>query len=881
MKKRFISLVVASVLALSSAVSIAAEKDENHEYVSDILAQLSIAEHEVFYEPNEEIKRSDFALLVARLRGYNGEEINESPFLDVNTEHYSANAVTYLKSIGVFEGYEDNTFRGEKTITYREAMKVLVEVLGYEKHAEMAGGWGTGYAQIAASLGLNDGVTVGMDAEITQSQAMRIIYNALDTNICDPQISGSDDIRLVTDSGKTPMSQWLDIAKTKGVVTHVGNASVSHDSQPSNTLTVNGVNYYLGEFDALYALGYYCEVYYYDEDSDKADEVAALAILPSKNNTIVINTDDVESFEDGLLVYTKDNKLSRVRITTNDEMSLNGQAVAGDNRQNAVLNSDGEIIINEIMTGDIGVVVMISAYETYVVSGVESDEYTVYARYGKTLRIDEQSDVFVYDADRNKIDFSEIIPSDVLTVKGNSDKTLFEIYVSKTVKDGTFTGKFEDNGTYYTIANADYKLTPEYITHGTKPDVGANVTAHLDVFGRIAYLTATKNDFSYGFICKVTPDELDENIFLIKLYTSKGEFKTYYTTEKIKVDNERVQSSAGFVAMIERGNDGASVNQLVRFRLNSEEKITEIDTAYHNKAAGESENTLQLMHQGYSATGEAVAAKKMIYKPSNSFDHKIVLQSATVGMTVAKTYVNTDKIFKIGRQSYVNGLSYSLNAYKADTMQLYPDVVITYSDSVDDVYDNLNGVIKSVEDTIDVDGERILKIIAGTHSGRNVEYLTAQGELLDDIVDESGAHTLKPGDFVDIKVNVVGEVVGMELLYDAGNRTWLPNKENKNLWGSFHNENAICGTAYKTDNNMLQLVVYGTTLSNDETKFADMIRTVEAGSAKVYSYDRETGRVKDASLNEVRNYYDGTAGASTVVVSATTGAQIGMIVIYK
>jgi hypothetical protein len=111
-----------------------------------------------------------------------------STFEDVTGDYEEA--IEALVALDVIDGYEDGTFRPEKTITRAELAKVLVEALGYGKlvagatsnFTDTQGHWANGYVAIAAGTGLVIGYPNGTflpDKAVTYDEALTMVVRAL------------------------------------------------------------------------------------------------------------------------------------------------------------------------------------------------------------------------------------------------------------------------------------------------------------------------------------------------------------------------------------------------------------------------------------------------------------------------------------------------------------------------------------------------------------------------------------------------------------------------------------------------------------------------------------------------------------------------------
>ncbi len=131
------------------------------------------------------VKRYEMALLVSRVAtgwvddsAWEDGPANNSKFTDLagtGAENYYG-ILSYADQKGIVEGYEDGTFKPEKTVTYREALTMAVRTLGYGKGLEYP--WG--FIEKAVGLGLTNGITgVAYTDEINRGVVAQIVYNTL------------------------------------------------------------------------------------------------------------------------------------------------------------------------------------------------------------------------------------------------------------------------------------------------------------------------------------------------------------------------------------------------------------------------------------------------------------------------------------------------------------------------------------------------------------------------------------------------------------------------------------------------------------------------------------------------------------------------------
>ncbi len=877
--KKIISVIISAAIAFSAA-AIPVSASADYEKELDILKQLGITDSD-YGEADGDVTRGEFAALLAGIMGYEGGKVSGS-YKDVEQEHYLADKINYATERGVFKGYADGSFRMEEKITWEQAAVSAVTALGYEKYAEANGGFPTGYVNTAASMKLIKGL--GNSSTISYGQAAEIIYNMLDTEIMSVDIESVSTGKLTfSGSGKTPLSEWLGLEKTDGLVTSVDKSYLTSNGATPGELVIGGkalnVN---GNYDDL--LGFWCEAYYGSEKSKNSNDIAAIAVIPSKNNTTIIDCDDISGYNGDSLEYDEDGRVKSIKITASDEVSKNGTAVKSGDRKSAFENASGTVTVNKLSSGDISVAVMIDAYETFYVSGINAVDRIIYDKIDRTrnLKLDtDETDVVISDGEGKAAEFSDIQMNNVLTVYENGDGTRVKVIISKEKISGTYEGKSRENGRIeYSVDGTQYTLANDYADSDiSDPVLNTEIQLYLDSFGKIAYAESKLgSDFTYGFLCKAVQDEdyADDVIFNLKIYTASGQFVRLNTAKKVKIDGQRIKYAPEFIAYLERGNDDVNTYQLIRYKTNAAGEVSEIDTTY--KGANESENSLRYIYKGYSATG--VEKEKLTFKLDNDFSHRVLFDSSTTLMTVEKTFVGNEKVFKLGK-GFTNGYSYAMNAYCADENAITADLLLFYSDTAEDRDKSVYGVVKDINNTIDADDQPIIQIVLSTDEGLETTYVTTTEYKLDNVIaagsTDGTVYKLKPGDFVMLDINVLKEVVNAEILYSNAESKWVSKD---NWYGDIHNANVTYGLAYQKSGNALRLLKDGVTPVDDQNKIIDSLYSYSLNRATVYVCDSKTGRISESSMAEICDYKNGGSGASKVILYAD-GGWVYTVVIYR
>lgn len=186
--KKVISTIAAVALLATSASAFAVtfpDVDESASYAGavDLLTAIGVVngDDNGKFNPDNTVTRAEFAKMVVEALGQ-GDAASKSSytrFADAQG-HWAAGYIEAGVAAEFINGYDENTFGPDDTVTYAQAVKMLVGAAGYESWAQQAGGWTAGYMSYGSSLGITTGVTgVTNDTALTRAQCAVLIANAV------------------------------------------------------------------------------------------------------------------------------------------------------------------------------------------------------------------------------------------------------------------------------------------------------------------------------------------------------------------------------------------------------------------------------------------------------------------------------------------------------------------------------------------------------------------------------------------------------------------------------------------------------------------------------------------------------------------------------
>ena len=173
MKKQLISTILAAAM-FTAAVPTHAEKPIER------LRDLGIIEgyddgglHEEYF-----LTRAEAITIMLRATGFDDSKWYKAEikkFDDTPISHWASGYVYKGVSLSMVDGVTDSEYMPESNVTYEQAVKLLVCLLGYGEG--MA--YPDGYLKKAGELGLLDGVSARVGQELTRGEFSALVYNAV------------------------------------------------------------------------------------------------------------------------------------------------------------------------------------------------------------------------------------------------------------------------------------------------------------------------------------------------------------------------------------------------------------------------------------------------------------------------------------------------------------------------------------------------------------------------------------------------------------------------------------------------------------------------------------------------------------------------------
>lgn len=539
--KKLLALMLSMAMVFTIGTSVMAYSDvEEGTYVSEavtVLSNLDILNgyEDGTFKPEATITRAEMAKIVCEALGYYGMGSDKTPFDDVEPKHWAAGYINTAASLGIINGYGDGKFGPEDTVTYEQAVKMVVCALGYEAMAADRGGWPAGYTSVAANIGLTKGMSSSVRGDIAV-----LIYNALTTPVMEQTSYGSDTRYEVLDGAgnkeyKTILTK-RDIYIATGIVGDTFNKDeikfeVTRDSEDGEfEASEKEITFLMGNSDIANYTHQEVEVYVAEDDG----EYTVLAVKAAKKTeTFTLVSDDVKDINGNKITYYVDSlNSSRTKTLTIDEnatIEYNKVALAANETLETKIEGkdDVEIVfIENDGDSDYDVVVM-TEYVSAVVETVNAskDKITLGSRT-ITFDFDDSNKTYIFlDDEGNELTLADFEEDDVVayvsdTANPKDADYLKIIKLSNSVIIGTI-DSVQNGEQIVTINDEEYKVIDTAIWNQISTP-GTEGTFYVGLTGKIVYFDGSAVVGKYGYVIDAGTDGWNDDEIVIKMLTSKG-----------------------------------------------------------------------------------------------------------------------------------------------------------------------------------------------------------------------------------------------------------------------------------------------------------------------------------------------------------------------
>jgi len=802
------------------------------------------------------LKRRDFAVIMANIIS-GGEKISvegTAAFSDVPLYDEAASSIALVYGSGIMGGYGDGTFSPDMSITYSEAIKGIVCLLGYQAQAENFGGYPLGYLRSAAQLGLLSGIDTSlMDEFIDLENLSRMLYNTFNIPYLKQTVFGDSRQSYYSGRDVTLLSERFDVYRERGIVNDNAITALDGVSGISKGKVKIGEEVLdAGNIFADNLLGYYVTYYYSQEMYDDTKTLVYIEIDSSKNETLELDVNDI----DGLIIAAGSRKIElsytaeggnqrRAYVSNIADVIRNGKAWRAFTEATLLPQSGTVTLIANDGGGEYNVMI-IESYEVVLADQVSPYFGTVTDKYKKTADgstyvvdlIDENStrDKVTILQNGSPIPISEIRAWDVLSIYTSEDANnrIVEVIVTRNTVSGMVT---EIGDRYVVVDGRRYTLGASFRSYlasqGKVLEMG-EALFYLDHKGEIAAMNETDSSEIYGYIRAAIYKELSNELSLRVWNIENDIWNTYNTTKKVQVDGASVPLKS-ITQMTHR---------LILYKVNGSGEIYEINTPEELIVPSVRSEDFGAPVSEFWWTGNVNGLVDARYEYGTHY----YLTNQTKQITISSDPVEMEDetLYRAGI-SWGEKTGYNLKLYKGENPFTPGAVVYEVQKSGDPSHRafelNPGIILTKISQAMNADGVITRKITGISDSGE-VSYIFSN-ELMKKIEDQAYFRPLNDlalGDLIRVSTNVKGEVDDVRYEFSAKNQRSMISND-----GSFYIGYVIYyGRVGSVDlqAGILEIVT--------DTNSGPMSLPVMIGSSVVMLYEGENKPPRQVSSGELK-----------------------------
>ena len=755
-KKNLLCGIIAATTLLSSVSAFASVPSDvegtGFEEPIQILAALDImvGDGNGQFRPNDNLTRAEVTKIAIHAMGLEdaaSSTSGQSKFPDVSTDFWANGYINLATSNGIIIGDDKGNFRPLDPITYAEAMTIMVRAIGFEPAALQKGGFPNGFVLVGSENGLNKQVSGTTHNPITRGNMAILAVNTIKANIMEQTSFG--DIPQYEITEKTLLGSKLKVSQHSGQITAIPTSSINGSSTLVDGQVKIDDKIYSTEYNANRLLGYNVDYYIRNE---KGDEEVLILALPTKgkNNTISIKA---ELF-DGITTKNSNKAISYLKSETSTKKDIAELAPDAKLIYNGRYNELTDELINMTdKSGKINLldtdkdgkydIVFVASYYNMVVDTVSSSGKINDKYDAASITLDDEV-TFSITRGLENLKVEDLREYDVLSIAESLDHELFEVLVSNNTIAGKITAI---SGDKYTIDGKQYEVANNY-TGELK--IGTEATFYLDIENKIAATdTAMLLSSNYGYLSRAY--STDDEVVKFKIFTKEGKDEVYEGAEKIRLNNAGAQKAETVLAALQ--SEGQVPAQLITFKLNSDNKISEIQTATDNSATGAvNKNHFTL---NYKLT-DAVYNETLKKLDNVKIDENTIIFDIPAGAT-------TD--FEIANISmFEDEQKYDVHVFDMSEDFTAKAIIVTNS-RLNTNADSSIAVVKTIAQGQNSDDE-VADVLVAYIDGKEEKLFAEDDTVLLKAEDQK----LETGDIIQIKKNHEGEIVSIRLLFDISTK---------------------------------------------------------------------------------------------------------------
>lgn len=695
---------------------------------------------------------------------------------------------------------------------------------------------------VAAAYGFTDGIKAVSNKYTTYRDIVNMTVNTLLMPAPRTTITGINR-EFGFDDEATVLEDLYNAKKAVGTVTANENTSLNTnlEYEADGFVKIDGVEYLSGDSGAENYLGYRVR-YYYRVNDDDVNEVLFIYDTDKLNTILTIDSQDIETKGGNKLTYTSGERLKSITIPQTADFIYNEVCCTDYTDAELDINEGSITFIDNDKDGKYEVVKVKSA-EVYVVDTVDVEGNIIYPKTGSEFtgttltKIDLNSKY----AENTSIKIDGI-RGDLQAVKAGYTVSVYDSKKSGgkvmrrniEISSKIVSAKIISYNRYNECTTDSGIVYKKSVSSAQTPEIGARYELHISVYGTVAWFETTPNSrtYRYGFVTKTFFDEEEDNAVCLKLLDEDGAFLELQISEKATIDGYKADSHTRVLELLLNG-DESFTPQLIRYKTNSEAKITMVDTAYVSPKEDKATSMVRNLTQNQAQYGNSTDYFWQVAPVSNEtilFSMPFEYDQIARGI---REYADSEySVMKNARQFI--GLNAATEGFDGSVVKPMNAVVKYKNSTTTAVESNPMIYITDVSEVLDANDEVVTQV-EGIYNGKIVQL------VLTSYAEKDYGPYLKEGDVWFYTKDAKGKVAVMIPLWTKDDLAGFTRSYNIKNAAANSGNLYVCYSDNIMDKykNNISIDLYGT-----EAGFS-------LNNANIVLYDKKTGNLQTITPDQI------------------------------
>lgn len=173
--------LMAALLVCPAFAASFPDVDDTAEYAEavELINELGImtGDEKGNFNPDKTVTRAEMAAIVCRMLGETEGLTTSEEFTDVPTGHWANAYISKAAELGIVNGDGNGHFMPSDSVTYEQAVTMVVRAAGWDENVDALGGYPEGYLFIAEGYQLISGITTKKGETLTRAHIAIMLFN--------------------------------------------------------------------------------------------------------------------------------------------------------------------------------------------------------------------------------------------------------------------------------------------------------------------------------------------------------------------------------------------------------------------------------------------------------------------------------------------------------------------------------------------------------------------------------------------------------------------------------------------------------------------------------------------------------------------------------